>query len=41
MATTGTALFNFTVDMHNFVNKRLGLKIFSYNEAQQRWKKTF
>ena len=34
---TGPEFFNFTVDMHNFVNEKLGKKVVSYDEAQKTW----
>ena len=35
---TGSEFFNFTVDFHNFVNKRLGKRTVSYEEARALWK---
>jgi hypothetical protein len=35
---TGSDFFNFIVDIHNFVNKRLGKRIISYEEARNIWK---
>lgn len=37
-AKTGSELFKITIDMHNFVNKRLGRSQYSYEEAYKRWK---
>lgn len=37
-ATTGSELFKITIDMHNFVNKRLGRAQYSYDDAYKRWK---
>ena len=34
---TGSEFFNFTVDLHNFVNQRLGKKIVTYEEARTTW----
>ena len=35
---TGPEFFNFTVDLHNLVNKRLGKHVASYEEARNYWK---
>ena len=35
---SGSGFFKMTVDMHNFVNKRLSRPTFSYEEAYQLWK---
>lgn len=35
---SGSDFFNFTVDLHNLVNKRLGRHITSYEEAREVWK---
>lgn len=35
---TGSDFFRFTVDLHNFVNQRLGKKQISYDEAALIWK---
>jgi hypothetical protein len=35
---TGKDFFNFTVDLHNFANNRLGKNIVSYDEAREMWK---
>ena len=35
---TGSDFFNFTVDLHNFVNTRLGKRTVSYEEARSVWK---
>lgn len=34
---TGSDFFSFTVDLHNFVNKRLGKKVVSVAEARKMW----
>ena len=36
--TSGSEFFKLTVDMHNFVNERLGKKIMSYDQAFDFWK---
>ena len=35
---TGSDFFKFTVDLHNFVNKRLNKKLVSYEDALAMWK---
>ena len=35
---TGSDFFNFTVDLHNFVNKRLGKPTITYSKARDLWK---
>jgi hypothetical protein len=34
-------LFNWTVDIHNIVNKKLGKRLISYYEAYQIWNPTY
>jgi len=34
---TGSEFFKFTVDLHNFVNKRLGKRVVGYDEARATW----
>lgn len=36
--TKGGQFFNLTVDMHNFVNSRIGKQLVSYNAAMGIWK---
>lgn len=35
---SGSDFFKFTVDLHNFVNERLGKQIISYAKAKEIWK---
>lgn len=37
-AKTGSEFFHITVDLHNFVNDKLGKRRLNYDEAAERWK---